>query len=296
MEKILVIKSGAAGDVVRTTTLFNILKGSITWVVNRKNATLFPEDMPSLKCVPLESPMDKILEEEFDLLLSLEEDEQCAKLASLVKAKRKIGIYWDDAMLKYTNDSSGWFDMSLCSAKGRNEANRLKKENRRPFQHWLFQMVGKEFKNEPYRVYRNSAIKKNSALIGIERRTGDTWPNKHWGGYDELSELVRRDGFEVREFHQRERLHDYMDDISSCACIICGDTLAMHLALAYQVPCITIFNCTSPYEIHPYGELKKIVSPMLTENFYSRAYSKEVIDSVPVEKVYKAFKEIGLRK
>jgi ADP-heptose:LPS heptosyltransferase len=133
-------------------------------------------------------------------------------------------------------------------------------------------------------------------LIGIEKRVGDTWPNKQWGGYDELSKLVRSDGFEVREFHQRDGLRDYMDEIASCACIICGDTLSMHLALAYQIPCITIFNCTSPYEIHPYDKLKKITSPMLKENFYSRAYSKEIIDSVPVEEVYNAFKQVGLRK
>jgi len=265
-------------------------------VIDQKNAMLFPDDMPSLKWVAMESAMDNMPDEEYDLLLSLEENEQCAKLASSVKAKRKIGIYWADAMLKYTDDSRGWFDMSLCSAKGRSEANRLKKENSHPYQHWLFQMIGKEFKNEPYRVYHNSAIKKSIPLIGIEKRAGDTWPNKQWGGFEELSYLIQKDGFDVREFHQRGMLRDYMDEIASCSCIICGDTLAMHLALAYQVPCITIFNCTSPIEIHPYGVQKKIVSPLLMENFYSRTYSKEVIDSVPVEEVYNAFKQIRLRK
>ena len=96
--------------------------------------------------------------------------------------------------------------MSLCSAKGRSGANRLKKENSHPYQHWLFQMIGKEFKNEPYRVYHNSAIKKSIPLIGIEKRAGDTWPNKQWGGFEELSYLIQKDGFDVREFHQRGML------------------------------------------------------------------------------------------
>jgi len=36
MQNILIIKTGAAGDVVRTTSLLNILKGNIYWIVDEK--------------------------------------------------------------------------------------------------------------------------------------------------------------------------------------------------------------------------------------------------------------------
>lgn len=294
--KTLIIKTGAAGDVVRTTTLLNVLEGPITWIADRKNQSLFPDNLPSFKCVSLESAKADLVNEEFELVLSLEEDKECARLASKLKAKNKIGIYEEDGKLKYTEQSRGWFDMSLCSSKGREEANRLKKQNRLPFQHWLFEMIGKTFTNEPYRVYHNQAITNNSELIGIEKRIGDVWPNKAWRGYDELAEKLGRDGFKIKIFEQRASLRDYMDDIASCSCVISGDTLAMHLALAYHIPCIAVFNCTSPAEIHPYDTLKKIVSPLLNENFYSRVFSKEVIESVPVSNVYNAFKHLHLVK
>jgi len=198
--------------------------------------------------------------------------------------------------MNYTEDSSGWFDMSLCSAKGRIEANRLKAVNTLPFQHWLFEMLGKKFNGEPYKVYRNPTVNRIPGLIGIEKRTGHTWPNKAWTGYDELSDQLKAEGYEITFFQQHERIRSYMDEIASCSCIICGDSLAMHLSLAYGIPCIALFNCTSPVEIFDYRVLQKIVSPLLLNNFYSRTYSKEVTQSIPVSEVYGAFKQIQLEK
>jgi heptosyltransferase-2 len=296
MQKILIIKTGAAGDVVRTTTLFNILKGSITWVIEEKNQPLFPGNLSSFQCITIETAQNILRDHEFDLILSLEEDEECARLASTIKAKKRIGIYWQNDKLNYTHESRGWFNMSLCSVKGPDEANALKKENPFSYQHWLFNMLGKEFTNEPYHIYRNASIKPITGLIGIEKRSGKVWPNKTWAGYNELAGQLKSEGFQIRTFQQRASIREYMDDIAACSCIISGDTLAMHLAIAYQIPCISIFNCTSPAEIHSYDILKKIVSPMLYENFYSRAYSKEVVESVSVKEVHEAFAKFELQK
>jgi len=294
--KTLIIKTGAAGDVVRTTSLLNVLDGAITWVVDEYNESLFPDNLPSFKCISLESARVNLINEEFDLIFSLEENAACASLASTLKAKNKVGIYNEHGNMKYSEESRGWFDMSLHSLKGRAEANRLKMENKLPVQHWLFKMIGKTFTNETYRVYRNPRIERVGGLIGIEKRVGDVWPNKAWSGYDELAELLKRDGFEIKIFQQCATLREYMDDIASCSCIISGDTLAMHLALAYEIPCIAIFNCTSPAEIHSYGILKKMVSPLLNDNFYSRDFSKEVTASVPVNNVYVACNQLELMK
>ena len=42
MQKTLIIKTGAAGDVVRTTVLLNSLSGPITWVTDKKYTALLP--------------------------------------------------------------------------------------------------------------------------------------------------------------------------------------------------------------------------------------------------------------
>jgi heptosyltransferase II len=59
--------------------------------------------------------------------------------------------------------------------------------------------------------------------------------------------------------------------------------------MAYHIPSIAIFNCTSPAEIYDYGTLKKVVSPLLHQAFYKTHFSQAVIDSITVEEVYAAF-------
>ena len=74
--------------------------------------------------------------------------------------------------------------------------------------------------------------------------------------------------------------------------MVSGDTLAMHVALAYKKTCTTIFNCTSPQEIYDYGLMKKIVSPLLDEYFYSSSYDTEVIKSLTVDEVIGLFLQL----
>ncbi len=297
MQNNLIIKTGAAGDVVRTTSLLNILKGNIYWVVDSKNSAIFPDNFPGLHVLtPADIEKTNLRYTNFDLVLSLEEDAECARLASSVTSKELIGVYLSHEGLTYSAQSSGWYDMSLISKKGNVVANALKKSNPFPFQHWLFNMTGNLFTNQPYAIYHNSAIKKNDGLVGIERRVGQTWPNKNWGGYDLLEKEITALGYRVKDLQQRENIRDYFDDIASCSCIVCGDSLPMHVALAYRIPCIAIFNCTPPEEIHDYGVLQKIVSPLLQSNLYSKTYNEQVVNSVSVEQVFDAFKKLALPK
>ena len=81
-------------------------------------------------------------------------------------------------------------------------------------------------------------------------------------------------------------MREYLDDINDCGLIVCGDTLAMHVALAYDIPCIALFNCTSASEIFDYGYLTKITSPLLYDAFYKRNPDNGVIQSIPFKEVY----------
>jgi heptosyltransferase II len=70
--------------------------------------------------------------------------------------------------------------------------------------------------------------------------------------------------------------------------IISGDTLAMHIALGYKIPCIGIFNCTSPSEIYDYGVLQKVTSPLLNDFFYNTQYLKTATEAVSIDEVLHA--------
>ncbi len=294
MQRILIIKTGAAGDVVRTTSLLHVLDGSIAWVVNPEYADLLPVHDPRLEIIDLHSAGDKIGDRKFDLVISLEENEYCAKLASSIKADHLIGIFWIENRIAYTKETEDWFDMSLVSTKGKGEADKMKENNTNSFQSFLFKMIGKEFSGEPYLINNSRLENKESLTIGIEKRVGPVWPNKAWGGYEDLVDQLKIEGYTIKIFEQQKRILDYMLQVESCSCIISGDTLAMHLALAYRIPSIAIFNCTSPNEIYDYGLLKKIVSPLLHQHFYSKEKNDEVINSVQLVEVYRAFKELGV--
>ena len=67
-----------------------------------------------------------------------------------------------------------------------------------------------------------------------------------------------------------------------------GDSLPMHFALGTRTPCVTLFTCTSPWEIYGYGVQEKIVSPLLEEFFYKRGYDERATTGISVDEVFNA--------
>jgi heptosyltransferase-2 len=287
MDNTLIIKTGAAGDVVRTTSLLNVLDGNIYWVTAGESKLLFPDDMPGLTIVTVKEAFESLKTIKFTQVISLEENDDCARLAGGMNTNELIGIYSGNNGINYTDNSAYWFDMSRVSKLGLQKANELKKQNTRSYQECIFRMLGKKFNGEPYRIFNGKTTKENK-LIGIEKRTGKQWPDKQWWGYDELITMLEQEEHKVKIFRQRDNIRDYVEDIAGCSHIVSGDTLAMHIALACKKTCTAIFNCTSPQEIYDYGLLKKVVSPLLNQYFYSSSFDKEVIESISLDEVYKA--------
>lgn len=298
MSKILLIKTGAAGDVVRTTALLNALEASITWVIDDRYRELLPQNHPAIsRILSPEQARHELQHEAFDFTISLEEDIVCANLAGSIATGQLTGIYSDNGQLVYTENAAGWFDMSLISRLGRQTANDIKWRNKHTFQHLLFNMLGLSFTNEPYCIYRNTAIDPAKDVIGIETRAGARWPNKGWSGYQALIKKLEQDGYTCKVLQQQKSIRDYLDEIARCAFIISGDTLAMHVAMAYQIPSIAIFNCTSAAEIHDYGTMIKVINPMLQQAFYSTGFSQAVVDAISPSAVHAAFRHhVSLQK
>ena len=65
----------------------------------------------------------------------------------------------------------------------------------------------------------------------------------------------------------------------------------MHLALGTGKRCVTLFTCTSPWEIHDYGIQRKIISPLLEEYFYKRGWDERATTAISVEEVVGAVME-----
>jgi len=295
MSNILICKTRALGDVVRTTPILRVINGNIFWLTSKEAVELLPK-LETLKILT-PNEIDVLENIDFDLVLSLEEDAELAKFLTKLRYRKLIGVYYDfeSNSLSYTDESKEWYDMSLISKYGKEKADLLKWENRKSYQEILFGMIGKKFKGEEYLLnYEISHIQKKhrKKVIAIEKRAGEVWPMKMWPYYDELKAKIEKEGYEVIVLRQRDTLIEYIKDIDEADILICGDTLAMHLGIYLRKKVIALFLCTSPWEIYDYGRVVKIVNPFLKEAFYRRDYDEKLVKGITVDMVFEAFLRI----
>jgi heptosyltransferase II len=292
VKRILIIKLGALGDVIRTTPLLRVLDGDITWVTSVLAMPLLEKNPSIAQLVAMDEPGFH-LDRTYDLVINLEDDIQSARLASAAAAGNIVGPYFDGSGVTYNTTSSEWFDMSLSSRHGRQKADELKIRNRKTYQEMVFSALGMTFSGED--PVLNLPLRKAlvPGLIGIEERAGGVWPNKRWNRYGELAGRLETLGYQTKFFKQRDSVIEYADDINECEFVICGDTLAMHIALALGKRVVALFTCTSPHEIYGYGRLGKVVSPLLEPYFYKRDYSPEPANSITTAEVEDCFRAIA---
>src|SRR5678815_2613447 len=146
----LILKLGATGDVVRTSTLLHRLEGQVTWITADKNVSLLQDIGRPLRVFSWEQ-RDQAKDQQYDLAISLEDEPEVGAFLRSVSHSRVFGAYQDkqDAM-QYTEDAHRWFDLSLISRHGRAEADRLKFLNRSTYQQLIFEGLGYTFAREPY--------------------------------------------------------------------------------------------------------------------------------------------------
>jgi hypothetical protein len=281
---ILIIKLGATGDVVRTTPLLRRLDGPISWITAGNNLATLEGIDREVRCVSWEN-RKRVANTGYDLVINLEDDRETSGFLKELKFKQLFGAYLNgDDQLAYTSDSRGWFDLSLISAYGREEADRLKLLNRRTYQELIFEGLGLGFSGETYYVPppRPTGLQGD---VAISSTAGPVWPMKKWAYYDELKSELESRGLKVNILQGRPTLLEHLADVQGHRCLVSGDSLPMHLALGSGVRCVSIFTCTSPWEIYGYGLQGKIVSPLLEEFFYKRGYYRSATTAIGVAKV-----------
>lgn len=284
---VLIIKLGATGDVVRTTPLLHRLNGSISWVTAIKNVILLDGLYEKLRCLSWEQ-RDRIADVPYDLVINLEDSYEVASFLGTLNYKQLFGAHLNtDDKLSYTNDSSVWFDLSIISAFGKQKADALKLRNRQTYQELIFSGLGLTFKGETYLL--PEPIEANlRGDVAIASEAGPVWPMKRWAFYSELKARLEAEGLKVNILPVRSSLLEHLADVQNHRCVVGGDSLPMHFALGTRTPCVTLFTCTSPWEIYDYGVQTKIVSPLLEEFFYKRGYDERATTAITVGEVFAA--------
>jgi heptosyltransferase II len=284
---LLILKLGATGDVVRTTTLLSHFRDHVSWITEAKNTPLLQNLRDNLRCLSWEQ-RDAARDRSYDLVINLEDTIEVGLFLKTVQYQQIFGAFIEAGNeLRYTDDSRCWFDLSLISVHGREAADRLKLRNRRTYQDLIFDGLRLQFRGEEYRL-PEPVETDLSGDIALSPLAGPIWPMKNWAFYDQLKKELEAEGLTVNILPKRTSLLEHLGDVRNHRCLVGGDSLPMHFALGTATRCVTLFNCTSPWEIFDYGLQTKIVSPLLEEFFYKRGFDPRATEAIGLEEVREA--------
>jgi heptosyltransferase-2 len=289
VKRILIIKLGAIGDVIRTTPLVSKYKSiypqcQISWITHSpeiltsklidKTYTFNFESVYKLKSI------------NFDIAVNLDKDTEACLLLSQVNAKEKHGFFWNDGHIDVTNRASenkllmGLFDS-------------LSKENKMSYLQEIFAMCELEFKNEPYLLEadqkytekwnllkRDAGVKK---IIGLNTGCGKRWPTRMWpkeywlqlmnslkaggfypvllGGPDENDDNIFYAESTGTYYPGTFTLREFISIIANCDLIVSAVSLSMHIAIALGKPLVLFNNIFNKHEFELYGK-GKIIEPV----------------------------------
>jgi hypothetical protein len=151
----------------------------------------------------------------------------------------------------------------------------------------VFSGLGFRFTGQPY-LLPEPIETGLSGDVGIAADAGPIWPMKKWAYYDGLKHHLESQGLTVNVLPERSSLLEHLSDVRNHRCLVGGDSLPMHFALGTATLCVSLFTCTSPWEIYDYQVQKKIVSPLLEEFFYKRGHDSRATTAITVDEVLRA--------
>jgi len=206
---IAIIKVGALGDVVRTTSLLPALRRVypdmvLTWITCEAALPLVAGNPDVAEAVTIESDDHRWRSARYDWLISLDDDEALCRLASTLKTSRLSGAYWTGTERAYTDDVEEWFGMGLlrpASAGGIERANQLKRENNKSYAQLLYSClnlpgpIARPYIPIPALARREArqwvkAHRLKEPLVALNTGAGARWRFKSWGE-DQTAVLAR---------------------------------------------------------------------------------------------------------
>ena len=191
--RILIIKVGALGDVIRTSFIAQALKDKyykfnpeIYWVTSNVAKALFVNN-PYVDKIVTGDKRDFLRKIKFDLIINLEEDLENCQFTTDFPGAKKIGFLYKNGKYFPSKTAKEWFDMSLRGKKPQNDI--LKSNNKKPHRQLIGELVGVNWKkyepflrlNEGQReivgdFLRRYNLSRNDLIIGMNLGSSDRWP------------------------------------------------------------------------------------------------------------------------
>ncbi|MES2380593.1 MAG: glycosyltransferase family 9 protein [Bacteroidota bacterium] len=319
-KRILIIKLGAIGDVIRTTPLVVKYKTlypncKITWL------TWTPDILPA-------SQVDEILKWDvnsimyaqhstWDIAINLDKEKEAGALLKVLDAKEKYGYVLKDNEIQPCNDlanhkfSTGMFDD-------------VSKANTKSYLQEIFEICGFTHSGEPY-LMDNHADKgyiwnlpKGKQIIGMNTGCGGRWTTRLWS-IDKWVELVgilkskypeaeilllggEAEDARNKEIQQRSGalylgyfgLNEFINLVDHCHAVITQVTMGMHITLALGKRIVLMNNIFNPYEFDLFGKGQIVMPDKTCKCFYRGSCLDGVscMEQLPAAKIANALAEI----
>lgn len=312
--KILIIKLGAIGDVIRTTPILHKLKyeypkAEIWWL------TLSPEVVPSLVDVVLPFTVQSITTLQavhFDIIYNLDKDKEASALCLLLSARIKKGFFLKNGKCSPINKNSkhkfitGLFDD-------------VNKANTKNYLEEIFEIAGFKFKGEEYILENgldgfNWKLPKNKKIIGLNTGCGGRWTSRLWAekNWIKLAKKIKKAGhipllLGGEQEHEKNLkiakqsgaiypghfpLKQFIGEVNQCDLVVTGVTMAMHVTIGLKKKIVLFNNIFNRHEFELYG-LGKILEPEYDCNcYFSPTCKNNCMQYLKVETVFDTIQKL----
>ena len=279
--KILFIKLGAIGDVIRTSPLLEKFKEQygdchFTWVTHTPQVVpkedvdlIFKWNRPSISYISKQT---------FDIAINLDKDKEACMLLSLVDAEEKFGFTWKDGHINTATDKAehklitGLFD-------------HISKKNTKNYLEEIFEICHFDFNLEEYKINLNGDLSEKwknklkdlsgrKTIVGLNTGCGlrwktRLWPPEYW--VELINELDKLGYFcllmggpdedEMNRYYQSETnatylgtfsLEEFIAITSATEIIVTPVSMMMHIALALKKQLMLFHNIFNVHEFELY--------------------------------------------
>jgi heptosyltransferase-2 len=317
IKRILIIKTGAAGDVIRTTPILSKIreefpKAEINWL------TKYPIFVPKkfVKNI-LKWNLENIIwlqSQRFDILINFDKDRETIALAETIKANSKKGYLMDE--------------FGKCKPSDINAENKwltgiyddVSQKNKRSYPEEIFEICGFQYRNERYifelpvsQIEFN--LPKNKKIIGLNTGCGTRWITRLWGkdNWIELAEILSSNdyfpillgGHEEDELNKEIqnnslakylgyfKLEDFVNLMNHCHLVVTSVTMAMHIAIALKKKIVLFNNIFNKNEFELYG-LGKILQPEGKDclGCYKNLCDEKCMSTISPDMVFKTIQKL----
>jgi ADP-heptose:LPS heptosyltransferase len=283
-KRILIIKLGAMGDVIRTTPLITRYKSmypnaKFTWI------TLFPDILPKNEIheiykLGIEASL-YVQNTNWDIAINLDKEKEACALLKSVNASEKYGFTLINGAPQPVNKlaihkfNTGLFDD-------------VSKANTKNYCTEIFELCGMQYENEPYLLDNHSDkgfkwdLPVDKPIIGLNTGCGDRWTTRLWSieKWVTLASEIKAKGYHPillggSQEHERNQLiqkgsgADYVGNfpldqfinlIDQCDLVVTQVTMGMHLTLGLGKKIVLMNNIFNPNEFDLFGK-GEIVQP-----------------------------------